>query len=118
MSAVKQSNVHSLSVFGIATLGLIARLGTAKKDGTAEYPVKDRENLYAWSRHEDGNEVRARFVAIKNLVNKWESRWHLWHAPAILVAAAQILTFVFAVYPLFKYLGVPQSIFGCGDSFE
>jgi hypothetical protein len=117
MSAVKQSNVHTLSVFGIAALALISKLGETKKDGTAEI-VEEQENLRRWTREHDGDQVKARFVAIKTLVNKWESRWHLWHAPAIFVAAAQIVIFVLAVYPLFKYLGVPQSIFGCANSPE
>ncbi|CAO2650069.1 Nn.00g013610.m01.CDS01 [Neocucurbitaria sp. VM-36] len=130
ISAVKQKNVHTLSTFGIAALAFISRLGKANKDGTAKVTER-RQKLRDWSRENDDDvydsaslrggglpEVKASFGAIKSLANEWESRWHLWHMPALFVAAAQVVIFVFAVYPLFQYLGVPQSILGCNETFD
>ncbi|KAF2472614.1 uncharacterized protein BDR25DRAFT_15889 [Lindgomyces ingoldianus] len=115
MSAVKQSNSHTLAVFGIAALAMIGALGKASKDGSAEQE-ENLQDLQDWSSNKSSDDVKAHFVAIKDLAARWERRWHLWHAPALLVAAAQIIIFALAVYPLFQYLGVPKFIFGCDDS--
>ncbi|KAF2789757.1 hypothetical protein K505DRAFT_365321 [Melanomma pulvis-pyrius CBS 109.77] len=121
MSAVKSTNVHILSVFGITTLAFIARLGKVKykgteENGTAEYTDITRDELSSWSRSDGGDEVKAHFVNIKELTNEWNKRSHWWHVPALAISAAQIAIFTLAVYPLFQYLGVPQSVFGCRDS--
>lgn len=112
MSAVKQNNVHMLAVFGIGTLCLIAGLGEVKnKSGRTKRRAK-LSDLQNWSEH-DNDEEKAKFVSIKTLVNEWDKRWHLWHAPALIVAVLQMLVFGLAIYPLFQYLGVPKFIFGC-----
>jgi len=76
MSAVKQSNVHSLAIFGIATLTLIAKLGTSVSSGsTVAKKEAGLEDLQSWSEEHNGDEVKARFVKIKELVEKWDKRW-------------------------------------------
>lgn len=99
MSAVKSTNVHILSVFGITTLAFIDRLGRVKdgkvqnnkktgEKGTAEYTDITRDELSSWSRSHGGDEVRAHFVSIKELTNGWDKRSHLWHVPAVAISAA------------------------------
>lgn len=116
MSAVKPSNVHNLAVFGIASLALIARLGNVNKDGTAERK-EDLDDLHEWTRDPRDDIVEAKFWGIKDLVNKWQNRWHCWHLPAILVGAVQLVMFVIVIWPLFLSPGVPKFILGCTSDY-
>jgi hypothetical protein len=46
----------------------------------------------------------------------WKKRRHLWHLPAILIAAAQTVLFVYAITPLFAKEGIPKFMFSCLDN--
>ncbi|KAF2739839.1 hypothetical protein EJ04DRAFT_604311 [Polyplosphaeria fusca] len=126
MSAVKPTNVLVLGLFGITTIGLISTLGEAKQ--TENGKCKDiSDGLSDWSKHPSENEhrdehheIKKSFAKIKALAHEWKKRAHWWHVPAILIATAQMAILALAVYPLFKFIGVPQSILGCtfGDDYD
>ncbi|KAK2762617.1 hypothetical protein FQN54_000790 [Arachnomyces sp. PD_36] len=116
MSAVKPSNVHNLALFGIASLALIGRLGNIDKDGTAARK-EDLEDLQEWTRDPQDDVVKAKFWGIKDLVGRWEKRWHCWHLPAFLVGAVQVVMFVIVIGPLFLSPGVPKFILGCTSDY-
>ena len=107
MTAVKQSNVHTLALFGIVALSTIASLGALNRNGS---PKKEPrlEELQEWSRSGTGDEIKERFASIRVNAGKWDRRWHLWYIPSLLVAACQATIFGIAIYPLFRDLGVPK----------
>lgn len=42
-----------------------------------------------------------------------QERWHLWHFPAFLIAAIQVVLFAKIVNPLFYGLGLPRFLLSC-----
>ncbi|RDW63316.1 hypothetical protein BP6252_10861 [Coleophoma cylindrospora] len=129
MSAIPGRQKLSLATFGLAALAVIASYATKKdrKDddpNTAEIPAPSLEELREWSTprkygavHSGMEEAKHSFSLIHSAVSDWESRWHWWHLPAILVTAAQIVMFVLAIAPLLVDVGAPRFLFACNANW-
>lgn len=112
---IKRGRALELATFGLAAVAAICAFGTIT---TASSPddierERQRKELRSWTDDTDQAEPKQRFVALRHQVQNWKERWHWWHIPALLIAAAQAVMFVLAILPLFAYRGTPKFLLSC-----
>jgi hypothetical protein len=112
ISGVPRTHQLDLGSFGISPLQLICDLGeTAVPLGTT------LEGLKRWTRESSTEAYMKDFAQIAlRATRDWKKRRHLWHLPAIVIAAAQTVLFVYAITPLFAKEGIPKFMFSCLDN--
>ncbi|EON68449.1 hypothetical protein W97_07659 [Coniosporium apollinis CBS 100218] len=105
-NAVPSKRVVQLSSFGITLLNRIGSYGTEECKASLD-------ELKRWTQSTGSAQYVEQFGTIRAHVELFGKRWHWWHIPAVLIAAAQAAMFAWAVQPLLAAPGVPRFMFAC-----
>lgn len=119
ISCIRRKQVLELATLDKDPLDTIAELGEedapsdAANGTTQKAPKHTLEDLQQWTRPDAPHKYMRDFARIRKAVDSYAERWHWWHVPALLIAAAQGCIFGFAIEPLLKAAGIPKFIFAC-----
>ncbi len=90
--------------------------GQLKPNPTPEEAKRQLQDLQSWTDDTDKDEDRRKFSVLKRRAEEWQKRYHWWHLPAFVIAAAQAVMFALAIAPLFVEDGIPKFLLSCNHN--